>query len=169
MTTPTLSAAPPPAQPGRRSGTMLWLVVGIFAAYLLTNGIMFYVASKSPPLLVSPNYYEESRYYDEEHNAEEASDSAGWLVNPVAATHDDLVIRLTDRAGRAASGFAGTASAYRPNDPALDQDLALREDSALPGQYHAHFGRPHAGQWQIHVKLRRGGEHLDHEFRIATP
>jgi nitrogen fixation protein FixH len=154
---------------GKRPDVMLWLVGGIVAAYVATNAVMLLFALRSPPVLVSQSYYEDSRTYDAGQNAQRASAEAGWQVAAQPASTGELVVRLQDRAGRPASGFSGTVSAYRPSDAALDQGLAWSEDAATPGQYRARFARPQAGPWQIHLRLRRGGERLDHEFRVDAP
>jgi nitrogen fixation protein FixH len=169
MTMHTLrpGGAPPPA--GRRRNPMVALIAGVFAAYIVTNGIMLFVAMRSPPTLVSKSYYEDSRRYDAVQSAEQASQAAGWRVEALPPAPAEVVLRILDRAGRPASGFSGAVTAYRPNDPALDQALAWSEDPRSPGQYQAAFARPHAGQWRIHLALRRGGERLDHDLRIVCP
>lgn len=162
--------APPPAVPAARGRNwMLWLVVGIFAAYLGTNGVMFWFASETPPLLVSKTYYEDSRRYDAVQNAEQATAAAGWRVQAEPAAPGELRVTITDRAGRPASGFSGEASAYRPNDAALDQPLSWSEEPAAPGHYRAHFAKPRAGQWQLKLALRRGGERIVEDMRVVTP
>ncbi|HEX7927144.1 MAG TPA: FixH family protein, partial [bacterium] len=129
--------------------TMVWLVAGIFAAYLVTNGIMLAFAMRSPPTLVSQTYYEDARAFEASRDAEEATTAAGWRVTAQSPTAREVVVQVTDRAGRPASGFSGDVSAYRPSDPGLDQPLAWTEDVAKPGQYRAIFARPHPGQWHI--------------------
>jgi len=165
----TVQLVPPQDNPGRsgkRRDVMLWLVAGIFAAYLATNGVMLLLAMRTPPSLVSKSYYEDTRTFEAEQNAQLKSDAAGWRVAAQAASAAELIVKLQDRSGRPASGFSGEVSAYRPSDPALDQPLVWSEDAATLGQYRARFSRPRQGQWHIHLKLRRGGERLDHEFRI---
>jgi len=168
----TAQIAPPqdnPPRGGKRRDIMLWLVAGIFVAYIATNGVMLLLAMRTPPSLVSKSYYEDTRTFDAEQKAQRSSDAAGWHVAAEAVSTADVIVKLQDRSGRPASGFSGDVSAYRPSDPTLDQPLAWREDTATPGQYRARFSRPRLGQWHIHLKLRRGGERLDHEFRIDTP
>jgi nitrogen fixation protein FixH len=169
MTTESLEGRGPAATGRKRRDSMLWLVAGIFLAYILTNGIMLYVSMLLPPVLVSQTYYEDSRTFEGEQSAENASDAAGWRVATVTSSTAEITFRLTDRAGHAASGFSGLVNAYRPNDAGLDQTLAWKEDPAVPGQYRATFSRPHAGQWQIHLQLQRGGERLNHEIRWVAP
>lgn len=169
MTMRSLSPGGPAPRSGRGRHAMLWLIAGVFAAYIVTNGVMVFVAMRSPPTLVSQSYYEDSRQYNAVQSAGQASAAAGWRVETATPEPARIVMRIQDRGGRAASGFSGEVSAYRPNDPALDQQLEWREDPGLPGQYEARFARPHAGLWRIHLVLRRGGERLNQELRIVTP
>ncbi len=169
MTPRSASPGGPAPRAGRPRNVVLWLVAGVFAAYILTNGIMLVVAMRSPPTLVSQSYYEDSRQYDAVQSAGQASQAAGWRVEAAAPERGRVVVRIQDRAGRPASGFAGQVSAYRPSDPALDQQLQWQEDPGSPGQYLAAFARPHAGLWQIHLALRRGGERVNQELRIVSP
>lgn len=168
MTMPIATPEGDAAPAGKQRHTMVLLIVGIFAAYLVTEGAMLFVAIETPPSLVSNSYYDDSRTFSQEERAQETSDTK-WQVsgNPVSTA--EVHVRLEDRQGHAASGFSGVVSAYRPNDATLDQTLGWQEDTARPGEYRAVFSRPHAGQWQLHLLLRRGGEHIDHEFRIVAP
>jgi nitrogen fixation protein FixH len=153
----------------RPGGILLWLLLGIAAGFVTINAVMLVYALHSPPVLVSVSYYEDSRRYGAVQAAEEAMGAAGWRVEVQPAPPAAVIVRLADRAGKPASGFTGQAQAYRPNDAALDQALAWSEEPDTPGSYRAQFARPRAGQWRIRLALRRGGERIDHEFRIVTP
>jgi nitrogen fixation protein FixH len=148
---------------------MAALVAGIVAVYGAVNGAMFWVASRHPTALVGEDYYAESRRYDAVQSARGATLAAGWRVEAQAPRAGEIALRILDRGGRPAAGFAGQALAWRPNDPALDQALDWREDAAQPGLYHAAFARPAAGQWVLRLALRRGGERLDQELRATLP
>ena len=155
--------------PRRRLDAIALLVAAIVLAYVGVNAAMFWLATRHPTALVAEDYYGDSRRHDKVMADREASRAAGWQVEAAVQRTNSVAVRIQDSAGRPASGFSGQALAWRPNDPALDQALNWREDSAQPGTYHAAFARPAPGQWLLRLALRRGGERLDQELRIRLP
>jgi hypothetical protein len=78
-------------------------------------------------------------------------------------------LRIVDRAGQPVSGALGLASAYRPDNPALDQGLSWRELPGRDGWYELRFARPAPGLWAVTLNLRRGEERLSKTLRHITP
>lgn len=176
MTASTSPASPPPesAAPSasrRRGDPILWLLVGIFAAYLAVHGLMMWLSLRDGPQLVTSDYYAQSRVYDKELAAQAASARTGWYVelDPVAAAPGEVALRIRDREQRPVSGLSGTISAYRPSDARLDQSLVWKEDAASPGLYRGRFVHPLEGLWQITLDLRRGGERFYEHIRYVAP
>jgi nitrogen fixation protein FixH len=167
--TPLAPAAP--LRPSRWRDGMLWLLGSIVALVLGVNAVMIWLALAYQPNLVRRDYYDASRLVDGEQAARLASARLGWQAGADAARsrRDAAALRVLDAAGRPVSGLAGSVSAYRPSDAALDQPLAWQEDPAEPGLYRATFARPAAGLWRVELDVRRGAERLYLDLPIVLP
>jgi nitrogen fixation protein FixH len=162
-------AARPPGRLRWLGDPILLLVLGVIAMFVVTNGIMLWVSWRSEPELVQRDYYEASKRYDRVIAAKTQSAGTGWRVTVAAGGTGRIVVRVVDREGRPLAGLAGTARAYRPADPALDQVLAWAERAGTPGSYEAGFSQPVPGLWEITLDLERGGERFYRTFRHVAP
>ena len=152
-----------------RFDPILLLICGVILAFLGANGLMVWFATQSPATLVTEDYYEASKRWNAVMDSERASNATGWRVEPGAAQLSGLRLRIVDAAGRPVSGAAGQASAYRPDNAALDQSLAWREAPEGGGWYELRFARPSKGRWNITLNLRRGDDRFQKTLRHVAP
>ena len=139
---------------------ILWLLVGIFIAYIGLNTVMFWVSLDGRPDLVSKDYYEKSKAYNEVTTQREASHRLGWQVRliPSGTGQAPLALWVTDRGGASLPGLNGEVRAYRPSDASLDQTLTLTESPTEPGLYRTAPTSLRKGLWELSVRLARGDE-----------
>ena len=142
-------------KPGLLSHKILWLLVGIFTTYIGLNTVMFWVSLDGRPDLVSEDYYERSKTYNEVATRREASRKLGWQVKliPQAAATAPLTLWVVDRSGAPLTGLGGEVQAYRPSDAGMDQLLPLSESTTEPGLYRTAPANLQKGLWKLTVNL----------------
>jgi len=158
MTQDTKQSKPEEAGPSRFRHKIFWLLAGIFTTYIVLNTVMFWVSLEGRPDLVSKDYYERSKTYDQELTQRETSRQLGWRISliPPGDETTSLAVWITDRSGAPLQGLTGELRAYRPSDASLDQSLPLNESPAEPGMYRTAPAALQKGLWEFTVSLNRG-------------
>ena len=151
MTSDTLEA--------RRSLWIPWALCGIFAVFLIANGVMLYFAGASWTGLETDNAYEKGLAYNHTLAAAEAQQALGWHVEVDAAPAEDgrawVEVRLADRVGRAVVADRVWVQLVRPTSVGHDREALLTAYDA--GRYRGSIDLPLAGQWDLRVRVEHAG------------
>lgn len=147
----------------RRPGWWIpWTFVGLFLVVLAVNGVMVWVAIGTFTGVVDPQYYRTGLEYNRLLEEAERERALGWAVDVAADVaadgHGRLVVRVRDREGRPVEGAEVVARFLRPTSEGHDFGLTLGPRGE--GTYAAAFVLPLFGQWDVHVRVRRGGERV---------
>ncbi len=153
----------------RRPGWWIpWSFVAFFVVVLVANGIMVWVAMSSWTGVVDPRYYETGLRYNRLIEAAEAAARLGWTVDARVQVGADrqgrLVVELRDREGRPVVGAEVRGMLLRPTSEGNDVQLVLAPEAA--GRYVARFVLPLDGQWELHLRARRGDQLFVYNQRL---
>ncbi len=147
--------------------------IGLLIVFVVMNIIFITVAFVSSPGLVTEDYYEQGRKYEE--NALKmlaARNNLKWETNFQISrdlkVNKAEVIRFNavDANGMPLEGAKVQVTAYRPSD--ADEDFIVNLDSIGPGIYQAYIAFPLKGIWDLKLHVERGEEVLELEHRISV-
>ncbi len=155
----------------------LWIpgaLCGIFAVFLIANGVMVYFATRSWTGLATDNAYEKGLAYNEAIAAAETQAALGWRVEvtaglgadtaataattasaATAATAAWVEVAVADREGRPVVAEQVRARFVRPTHVGYDRDAVLTAYDA--GRYRGEVELPLAGQWDLRVRIEHAG------------
>jgi nitrogen fixation protein FixH len=92
-------------------------------------------------------------------------------MTPSGARDALVAIWLSDRNGAPVEGARIQGVLRRPTSARLDQPLVFKEIGR--GEYGATISAPAEGQWSLHARAQRAGDHLDLQrtllWRMPTP
>ncbi len=149
----------------------VWL--GLLGVVVLVNVGFITMAFVSSPGLVTEDYYEAGRAY--ENNVVKmaaAKNNLRWETNfhiPrafVVNKTDVLRFNAVDANGLPVEGADVQVTAYRPSDASAD--FVVKLDSVGPGIYQAYIGFPLKGIWDIKLRVTQGENVLDMEHRLSV-
>jgi nitrogen fixation protein FixH len=143
----------------RRSLWIPWALCGIFAVFLIANGVMLYFATRSWTGLATDNAYEKGLAYNAAIAAAETQAALGWQVEVTAGLGAETAawveVAVTDREGRPVVAEQVRARFVRPTHVGYDRDAALTAYDA--GRYRGEVELPLAGQWDLRVRIEHAG------------
>ena len=146
-------------QSARKSGWIPWVFVGIFAVFLVANGIMVYFASVTWTGVETENAYERGLDYNRTLAAVRDQEALGWQVavdvRPVGQQEAQVEVALSDRNGRAVAARRVRARLNRPTHTGYDTEADLRDLGA--GHYSGTIALPLPGQWDLEVLVEHAG------------
>jgi nitrogen fixation protein FixH len=150
--------------------------LGLSAAILASIGIsmtLVIVAVQHKPSLVSKEYYENGRHFEQTVAEQAAARKAlAWksalsMADPLPlAKPTPIRLDVADKDGFALKGAAITVRAYRPSDANADFSVELRETEA--GKYAGMIAFPLKGAWELVMRIRRGDDVFDVTQRIRV-
>ncbi len=131
------------------------------------------IAVKNRPSLVSKEYYENGRQFEQTIAEQVAARKAlAWrtalgLADPLPfAKPTPIRLDVADKDGYALRGAAISVHAYRPADANADFSVELRETDA--GVYTGMIAFPLKGNWDLSLRIRRGDDVFDVARRIRV-
>lgn len=143
----------------RRSLWIPWAFGGIFAVFLIANGVMLYFAGRSWTGLETEGAYEKGLAYNDAIAAAEAQAALGWQVGvqagPAEAGRAWVEVRLADRKGRPVTPYRVWARLVRPTHAGHDREAELTATAA--GRYRALIDLPLSGQWDLRLRIEHAG------------
>lgn len=152
-----------------------WILGGIalVSVFFTFNAVFIFYAITTSPGLVTEDYYDKGRAYEENILKIRAAQNAlNWETK--LAVPNKLVINRPDTIRFSAVDSRGvpvmdadvSVVAYRPSD--ADADFKVRLDQAAPGQYQALIAFPLPGIWDLHFKIKDGENSFEASHRIST-
>ena len=146
-------------QSERKSGWIPWAFVGIFAVFLVANGIMVYFASATWTGVETENAYERGLDYNRTLAAVRDQEALGWQVavevQSIGQREARVEVALSDRDGRPVAARSVRARLNRPTHAGYDTKADLRDLGA--GQYSGKIAVPLPGQWDLQVLVEHSG------------
>jgi nitrogen fixation protein FixH len=136
---------------------MLAVVLLFFGTIIAVNVVLAVAATGTFPGLVVENSYVASQKFNERLANDRAEKAAGRRLE-LGAPGGILDLRLASRDGSAERHLTVTALAGRPSSTREDRLIDLVE---TPDGYRAAEALP-AGQWDVDIEGRRGGELIFH-------
>lgn len=147
-----------------------WILggLGLVATFLTVNAVFIYFAITTSPGLVTEDYYDRGRDYEENVlKIMAAQDALNWdtkLAIPEQITTrqpDTFRFSAVDSRGIPIMDADVSVVAYRPSD--ADADFKIRLDQAAPGQYQALIAFPLPGIWDLNITVKDG----EHTFAMS--
>jgi nitrogen fixation protein FixH len=146
----------------------------VIVALLLLSGITTFAvlfASRSDGgAQVIDNYYQRSVAWDSVATITRASDSLGWNVNVTIrgdTPHERTgTVVITDRAGQAIEGLAGTVTVTRPQSAVTFGTHRFVRDDSVDTRYLFEFPYSEPGLWDLDVVASGDGERFVKRVRI---
>jgi nitrogen fixation protein FixH len=139
---------------------VLAALLGFFGVVLAVNGVFVYLALSSWTGLDTEDAYSRGLAYNDVLAAAEAQRALGWQVDVDIANSAPRTARIAfdarDGAGRAIDGLTVEAQIRRPASDAFDRSVPLA--AAEPGSYLGEVTLPRAGNWDVRLVARDGGE-----------
>ena len=147
-----------------------WAIAAALGVVVLANGALAYFATRSATGLVAEHPFDEGNGYNRVLAAAAAQDRLGWHQAlhflDAGNARGELVIELTDRAGKPLSGLTVTARLVRPVDALPETDLDLAE--IAPGRYAAAAALPRRGQWEVQGSAGHAADVFEFSQRIVV-
>jgi len=148
-----------------------WMgIIGMFFAF---NAVFIYFAITTNPGLVTEDYYDQGRAYEENvlkiRAAQEALNWETKLAIPgkiITNRPDTIRFSAVDSRGLPIMDADVSVVAYRPSD--ADADFKVRLAQAAPGQYQALIAFPLPGIWDLNVKVVDGENTFEASHRISA-
>lgn len=134
---------------------VLLALCGFFGIMFLVNGIFVYFAVATHSGGDTSKPYQKGLDYNQTIEADRLQAELSWRVElAYEAAADQVVVKLSDRAGAAVTGHILTGRLTRP---VTDRDdRRLRFEEAAPGVYAAHADIP-PGRWVVSIISREAG------------
>ena len=146
---------------------------GMLGLFLTVNFVFIFFAFWTSPGLVTEDYYEQGRKYEE--NAIKllaAKNNLQWTTNIEIPRdlymHKVETVRFNavDSRGIPIEGADVSVTAYRPSDASAD--FMVKLDNFAPGIYQTNIAFPLKGIWDLKLRVARGEEALEMEHRISV-
>lgn len=135
-------------------------LLAFFGVVLAVNGVFVYLALSSWTGIDTEDAYSRGLAYNDVLAAAAAQRKLGWRVDVDIANSAPRTARIAfdarDASGLAVEGLAVEAAIRRPTDEQLDRRVPLA--SAAPGRYLGEVTLPRAGNWDVRLIARAGGE-----------
>ncbi len=167
-TSPIPASVEAPNPPSRFANRWAFFPVGLLGILVSIQAGLFSISRTDPSFAVESEYYQKAVSWDQEAKQRSVNAGLGWHVSPQLIIEKQgarLGIQLTDDTSQVISGAAVTVVAF-PNARASQvQQLALRETE--PGHYVAPIHLLHGGEWEIRLKVVRGGQTYTHVSRVS--
>lgn len=145
-----------------------WSIAGAMAVVVAVNLAFAYFAFSSSPGLVTQHPFDEGNGYNAVLEAGAREDALGWKGKVAFAAagkeQGELSVVFADRDGQKLTGLAVTAHIERPVEPL--GEIVLPLPASGDGRYAAHTELARAGQWEVRVIARRGGDLYEFSERI---
>lgn len=145
----------------------VWGLILFFLTFLAANAVFIYLAFKSPPNLVVPDFYERGKRYEDTQLRIEEEKALGWtgiLTVPKKTRVNQTQSYEILIQGRNAVSLALDSviiEAYRPSDERADFSEAM--EAVSPGIYTAEMSFSLPGIWDVIVVAKQG----EQEFLVA--
>lgn len=147
------------------------ILIAAALALLLVQGVFVTLAVRSDPGVATPNAYERGLAHNATLRAAAAEAALGWTVQVenrgTAAHHGDLVVTVTDGAGRGLADLTVSGLVARPSRAGLDRALDFAPIG--DGRYRARYDLPQPGLWQLDLLLARDDARARHAARFVAP
>lgn len=132
--------------------TALLLFVGFFGVVFAVNGVMLTMALGTNSGVVAVEPYRKGLRYNERIAADAEQTARGWSSEmKLAPDRRQLVVSLSDRAGRPVDGLRMVAVVGRPSTSR--QDLRLEPQPVGPGRYAAALPALEAGAYVASLEV----------------
>ena len=148
-----------------------WLTV--VAIFLGVNAMFFIIAIVSSPGLVSEDYYEQGRRYENNvlklmsaHNNLQWETRLEIPESIVINRADVFRFVAVDSRGLPIKSAVVKLIAYRPSDANADFTSAMEE--IAPGMYQAGVSFPLPGVWDLKLNVQSGEQRYELEHRISV-
>ncbi len=148
-----------------------WL--GLLAVFVTMNFIFIGFAFYTSPGLVTEDYYEQGRKYEENAiKMLEARNNLKWETNlqiprEIFVNKTEVIrFNVVDSRGLPVKNADVQVTAYRPSDASADFIVKLK--SIGPGIYEAYIGFPLKGIWDLKLRVAEGENMLEMEHRISV-
>lgn len=147
-----------------------WAFVAGLGVVVVVNGALAYFAVSSSTGLVTEHPFDAGNTYNRVLDAAAAQDALGWRgqlrFTSFGAARGEVVVGLTDRAGKPLSDVAVSTRFERPIEPLPEMVLPLHE--IAPGRYVANAAPGRPGQWEVHATARRDADLFEFAQRIVV-
>ncbi|HEB93497.1 MAG TPA: nitrogen fixation protein FixH [Gammaproteobacteria bacterium] len=152
-----------------------WILggLGLVATFLTVNAVFIYFAITTSPGLVTEDYYDRGRDYEENVlKIMAAQDALNWetkLAIPAKITiqePDTYRFSAVDSRGIPIMDADVSVVAYRPSDADADFKVALNQ--AAPGQYQARIAFPLPGIWDLNITVNDGENTFTMSHRVSA-
>ena len=148
-----------------------WLgIIGLFFAF---NAVFIYLAITTSPGLVTEDYYEQGRNFEENTQKIFAAQNAlKWetklaVPSQIIINHPDTFrFSAVDSNGRPIMGADVSVVAYRPSD--ANADFMVQLNQAAPGQYQSLMAFPLPGIWDLNFTIKDGENTFKLSRRISA-
>ncbi len=147
--------------------------IGLLITFVTMNFVFIAFAFITSPGLVTEDYYEKGRKYEENViKMMAARNNLKWETNleiPRSFTvnkTDVIRFNAVDSRGLPIENANVEVMAYRPSD--ADEDFIVKLENIGPGIYQAYIGFPLKGIWDLKLKVERDGDALEMEHRISV-
>ncbi len=152
-----------------------WILggIGLISMFFAFNAVFIYLAITTSPGLVTEDYYDQGRNYEENVLKIMAAQNAlNWdtkLALPaqiITQQPDTFRFSAVDARGLPIMDADVSVVAYRPSD--ADADFKVRLDQAAPGQYQALIAFPLPGIWDLNITVKDGEDTFVMSHRISA-
>lgn len=142
---------------------VLAILLAFFGLIMGVNGLFVAEALRSFPGEDEAKSYAQGLRYNETLRDRHAQAALGWHAEADFTGDGNQIARVTIRLsasdGKPIKGARIVATLRRPTDARLDRPLRFYE--ASDGEYAASADALQAGQWALHARAERGGDHFD--------
>lgn len=159
-----MSAESRAASAGIKGRHVLMMLVAFFGVVFAVNGVFLASALRTYTGVVSAEPYVKGLKYNERIEAGERQARLGWADALSLDIDGEVVLRLSDDAGRPLRGLKFRGTIGRPSTNRLDRQILLIE--AEPGQYVARSGALDEGTWLVSLEGRSRDFGEDPVYRI---
>jgi len=155
----------------RNPWILAWL--GLLGTVVLINFVFISMAFISSPGLVTEDYYEQGRKYEDNViKMIAAKNNLRWETN--LHVPNDFIVNKTqvvrfnavDSNGLPINNAEVQVTAYRPSD--ADADFIVKLDNIGPGIYQSYIGFPLKGIWDLKLRVNEGENTLDMVHRLSV-
>lgn len=148
-------------------------LASLIVIVVLVNVTFITLAITTNPGLVTADYYEKGRHFEETVIKRAAArKSLGWTYSadfptqPVINRPHTYRFTIVDKAGAPLSHADVILKAYRPSDANADFAVAMTEPG--PGIYETDIRFPLKGMWDITIKISHGQDDYDFTRRASV-
>lgn len=152
-----------------------WILggLGLIGVFLLVNAVFIYYAITTSPGLVTEDYYDKGRNYEDNVLKIIAAQNALQWETKLAVPGSILIhqpdmfrFSAVDSRGLPIMDADVSLVAYRPSD--ADADFKVRLNQVAPGQYQASIAFPLPGIWDLNITVLDGDNTFNMSHRISA-